>query len=125
MEGLRGKSLRSLKRGFTQAIDVMKKVPYDRTHRKPQVLIVGEYLLNFHPGANHDVELYLERNGLEVIEACMTDVITEDVLLPARAGKGVPRHAPPQGEGVARHRGQRLRRRPQRVRQHRVRAPAL
>ena len=26
MEGLRGKSLRSLKRGFTQAIDVMKKV---------------------------------------------------------------------------------------------------
>ena len=75
MEGLRGKSLRSLKRGFSQAIDVMKKVPYDRTHRKPQVLIVGEYLLNFHPGANHDVELYLERNGLEVIEARMTDVI--------------------------------------------------
>ena len=75
MEGLRGKSLRSLKRGFSQAIDVIKKVPYDRTHRKPQVLIVGEYLLNFHPGANHDVELYLERNGLEVIEARMTDVI--------------------------------------------------
>lgn len=75
MEGLRGRSLRSLKRGFTQAIDVMKKVPYDHTHRKPQVLIVGEYLLNFHPGANHDVELYLERNGLEVIEARMTDVI--------------------------------------------------
>ena len=75
IEGLRGKSLRSLKRGFSQAIDVMKKVPYDRTHRKPQVLIVGEYLLNFHPGANHDVELYLERNGLEVIEARMTDVI--------------------------------------------------
>ena len=75
MEGLRGRSLRSLKRGFTQAIDVMKKVPYDRTHRKPQVLIVGEYLLNFHPGANHDVELYLEHNGLEVIEARMTDVI--------------------------------------------------
>ena len=75
MEGLRSRSLRSLKRGFTQAIDMMKKVPYDRTHRKPQVLIVGEYLLNFHPGANHDVELYLERNGLEVIEARMTDVI--------------------------------------------------
>ena len=75
MEGLRGKSLRTLKRGFSQAIDVMKKVPYDRTHRKPQVLIVGEYLLNFHPGANHDVELYLEHNGLEVIEARMTDVI--------------------------------------------------
>ena len=39
------------------------------------MLIVGEYLLNFHPGANRHVEDYLERNGLEVIEARMTDVI--------------------------------------------------
>lgn len=41
----------------------------------PQVLIVGEYLLNFHPGANHDIEDYLEKNGFEIIEARMTDVI--------------------------------------------------
>ena len=39
------------------------------------MLIVGEYLLNFHPGANHDIEAYLEANGLEVVEARMTDVI--------------------------------------------------
>ena len=36
---------------------------------------MGEYLLNFHLGANHEIERYLEDNGLEVIEARMTDVI--------------------------------------------------
>lgn len=39
------------------------------------MLIVGEYLLNFHPGANHDIERYLEENGFEIIEVRMTDVI--------------------------------------------------
>lgn len=53
----------------------MKNISYDRTNLKPQILIVGEYLLNFHPGANHDIEKYLEENGFEIIEARMTDVI--------------------------------------------------
>ena len=53
----------------------MKEVAYDRSEPRPTVLIVGEYLLNFHPGANRDIELYLERNGFEVNEARMTDVI--------------------------------------------------
>ncbi len=53
----------------------MNDVRYDRSEPRPTVLIVGEYLLNFHPGANHDIELYLEANGMEVIEARMTDVI--------------------------------------------------
>lgn len=48
---------------------------YDRSNPRPTVLIVGEYLLNFHPGANHDIEDYLEKNGFEIIEARMTDVI--------------------------------------------------
>ena len=62
-------------RGFKRAIDIMRTVEYDRSNPRPRVLIVGEYLLNFHPGANHDVELYLENNGFEIIEAKMTDVI--------------------------------------------------
>ncbi|MCD8046019.1 MAG: acyl-CoA dehydratase activase [Clostridiales bacterium] len=62
-------------RGFHKAIGIMRDVGYDRSVQKPKVLIVGEYLLNFHPGANHDIEDYLEANGLEVIEARMTDVI--------------------------------------------------
>ena len=53
----------------------MKGVRYDRSHPRPTVLIVGEYLLNFHPGANHESERYLAENGLEIIEARMTDVI--------------------------------------------------
>ena len=60
---------------FERALAIMDAVPYDRSNPHPTVLIVGEYLLNFHLGANHEIERYLEDNGLEVIEARMTDVI--------------------------------------------------
>lgn len=63
------------KKGFKRAIGIMKTVACDRSAPRPGVLIVGEYLLNFHPGANHDIEQYLEDNGFEIIEARMTDVI--------------------------------------------------
>lgn len=75
VDGLQNHGIRGAKRGFARAIDIMKAVRYDRSHRRPEVLIVGEYLLNFHPGANHDIEDYLEQNGFEIIEARMTDVI--------------------------------------------------
>lgn len=75
IDGLRNHGLRGAKAGFKRGIEELKKVRYDRSNPRPRVLIVGEYLLNFHPGANHDVEDYLERNGLEIIEARMTDVI--------------------------------------------------
>lgn len=61
--------------GFKKAIKLMNAVKYDNSVKKPQVLIVGEYLMNFHPGANHDIERYLEDNNFEIIEAKMTDVI--------------------------------------------------
>lgn len=73
--GLKKNGVNGLKKGFEKAIDLMLEVKYDRSNPRPRVLIVGEYLLNFHPGANHDIEDYLERNGLEIIEARMTDVI--------------------------------------------------
>ena len=75
ISGLQKHGIPGAKKGFVKAIDRMKKVSYDRSRVKPQVLIVGEYLLNFHPGANHDIERYLEKNGFEIIEARMTDVI--------------------------------------------------
>jgi len=75
VEGLELHGINGLKKGFKKAIDLMNQVKYDRTNRRPRVLIVGEYLLNFHPGANHDIEDYLEHNGFEIIEAHMTDVI--------------------------------------------------
>ena len=55
---------------------------------RPRVLIVGEYLLNFHPGANHDIEAYLEKNGFEVIEARMTDVIRKTYFYQGHARSG-------------------------------------
>lgn len=75
IEGMEKRGIPGLARGFKQGITAMAQVEYDRSQRKPEVLIVGEYLLNYHPGANHDIEAYLERNGMEVIEARMTDVI--------------------------------------------------
>ena len=75
INGLQRSGIRGAKNGFKKAIEIMKEIPYDRSKRRPQVLIVGEYLLNFHPGANHDIEKYLEKNGFEIIEARMTDVI--------------------------------------------------
>lgn len=75
MNALRNGGIRGMKTGFARAIEIMKGVKYDRSQLKPQVLIVGEYLLNFHEGANRDIERYLEKNGLEIVEARMTDVI--------------------------------------------------
>ena len=74
-DGLEKKGVSGAKKGFAKAIGFMKNVAYDRRRERPRVLIVGEYLLNFHPGANHDIEAYLEKNGFEIIEAHMTDVI--------------------------------------------------
>jgi len=56
---------------FKKAINDLCNVRYDRSKLKEQVLILGEYLLTFHPGANQEVEKYLERNGMEVIFARM------------------------------------------------------
>ncbi|MBR0404629.1 MAG: activase [Eggerthellaceae bacterium] len=75
MNGFEHHGSAGAQRGFKRAIAIMKQVKYDRSNLRPRVLIVGEYLLNFHPGANHDVEDYLEANGFEIVEAKMTDVI--------------------------------------------------
>ena len=75
IRGLEENGIRGMQKGFRRAIQIMKTVRYDRSVLKPRVLIVGEYLLNFHPGANREIERYLEDNGMEIIEARMTDVI--------------------------------------------------
>lgn len=75
IEGLEAQGAPGALKKFKTSIQIMKQVEYDRSVRKPTVLIVGEYLLNFHPGANHDIEAYLEEHGFEIIEAKMTDVI--------------------------------------------------
>ena len=75
VNGLKKDGIQGARKGFKKAIDTMNQIKCDFSEKKPRVLIVGEYLLNFHPGANHDIEKYLENNGFEVIEARMADVI--------------------------------------------------
>ena len=75
ISGMARAGVRGATRGFKKAVEIMKHIAYDRSTLRPRVLIVGEYLLNFHPGANHDIEDYLEKNGFEIVEARMTDVI--------------------------------------------------
>lgn len=73
-DGLQNKGVRGAISAFKQAIEIMSAIEYDRRKPRKSVLVVGEYLLNFHPGANHHVEEYLENSDLEVIEPRMTDV---------------------------------------------------
>ena len=75
VNGMEKGKLPGLYKGFKKAISYMQNIDYDRSVKRPTVLIVGEYLLNFHPGANHEIERYLEDNGFEITEARMTDVI--------------------------------------------------
>ena len=69
IEGLEAQGAPGALKKFKTSIQIMKQVEYNRSVRKPTVLIVGEYLLNFHPGATHDLEAYLEEHGFEIIEA--------------------------------------------------------
>ena len=87
MKGMEKSGISGARKGFMKAIDIMKGVKYDRSKPKPTVLIVGEYLLNFHQGANHDIEAYLEDHGMEVIEAKMTDVIRKSYFYKNRQNR--------------------------------------
>ncbi len=74
-KGIETRGVSGAVKGFKEALKCLSAVEFDDSEKKPTVLIVGEYLLNFHPGANHEIERYLEKNDFEVIEANMTDVI--------------------------------------------------
>ena len=52
---------------FRRSIKAFCGLHYDRSVRKPRVLVTGELLVNFHPGTNFHVEEYLERNDMEAI----------------------------------------------------------
>ena len=52
---------------FRRAITAFRSLSWDRSVRKPRVLVTGELLVNFHPGTNFHLEEYLEQNGMETI----------------------------------------------------------
>ncbi|MDR2589346.1 MAG: acyl-CoA dehydratase activase, partial [Spirochaetales bacterium] len=79
-DGLYTKGIKGAIRAFEKGIAALSKIPYDRKIRKPRVFIIGEYLLNYHPGSNFYVEEYLEKHNMEVILPRMLDVFRRDYL---------------------------------------------
>jgi len=87
-EGLAKSGVSGARKGFAEAVALLKEVEIDDSlPRRPRIVIVGEFLLNFHPGANRDIELFLEKNGFEIVEARMTDVIQKSYYYPWRQMK--------------------------------------
>ncbi|THB62978.1 MAG: activase, partial [Spirochaetaceae bacterium] len=68
------KSRRAAVKAFSNAIDAFSAIEYDTSYRKPRVFVIGEYLLNFHPVSNNNIEDYLEEHGMEVLFPYMVDV---------------------------------------------------
>jgi len=52
---------------FEEGIEMMKAIPMNRNQPKPKVFVIGEFLLNFHPSSNYNIEAYLEAQGMEVV----------------------------------------------------------
>ncbi|OQY40376.1 MAG: activase [Spirochaetaceae bacterium 4572_7] len=76
-----GKSIKQAFRNFEQGVDNFIKIPYDRTNRKPRIFVIGEFLLNFHPSSNNNIEGYLEDNGLEVVMPLLFHNIHREYML--------------------------------------------
>ncbi len=52
---------------FKDALYRLCAVPHDRSVLRPKVFIIGEFLLNFHPGSNNNIERFLENHGMETL----------------------------------------------------------
>ena len=65
---------------FRQSIEAFRRIPYDRSVRKPRVLVTGELLVTYHPGTNFHLEEYLERSGMETVFPRITYQFRKDFL---------------------------------------------
>ncbi|MDA3958216.1 acyl-CoA dehydratase activase [Oceanispirochaeta sp.] len=75
------KGMKTVKNAFLEALKAFEVIPYDRSRRKPRVFMIGEFLLNFHPGSNNHIEDYLEKNGMEVIMPNLFNNMHREYLL--------------------------------------------
>jgi predicted CoA-substrate-specific enzyme activase len=74
------KSVKSAIKAFEAAIADSLSIRIDDTVRKPRVFIIGEFLLNFHPISNNNIERYLESYGMEVMLPYMVDAFRKDYV---------------------------------------------
>ncbi len=74
------RSIRAARRAFTEGVDALSALPLTDEPQRPQVFIIGEFLLNFHPTSNFDIEHYLEANGMEVVLPDILDSFRRDFM---------------------------------------------
>ncbi|MDR1249175.1 MAG: activase, partial [Treponema sp.] len=67
-------------REYKKSIRAFGKIPFDRSRPRGRVFVTGEFLLNFHPGSNFEVESYLEKHNMEVIMPRLTDIFWRDYI---------------------------------------------
>lgn len=79
--------IRAAFQAYKKAVDNFCAIEVKRMQRKPRVFIIGEFLLNFHPGSNNFIEDYLEKNGMEVIMPHLFYNIHREMLLEIDQGK--------------------------------------
>lgn len=73
----------SVRRGlqaFERCVERLTRVELDTTTERPQVFIIGEFLLNFHPTSNYHIVEYLEANGMEVVLPNILDSFRRDFM---------------------------------------------
>ncbi|MFP4301773.1 MAG: acyl-CoA dehydratase activase [Spirochaetaceae bacterium] len=78
-EALEGSTRRALS-AFEEAVEAFGEIEIVREEERPRVFVIGEFLMNFHRGGNHDVERYLEANGMEVVLPHILDVFRRDFM---------------------------------------------
>lgn len=60
-------------KALAEAVNAFNTIEIKDVPRRPRVGIVGEILMNYHPGSNCYIEEYLENNGMEVYLPAMSD----------------------------------------------------
>jgi predicted nucleotide-binding protein (sugar kinase/HSP70/actin superfamily) len=65
---------------YRRAIAALTALPLSDGPRRPQVFVIGEFLLNFHPTSNFDIVRYLEANGMEVLLPNILDSFRRDFM---------------------------------------------
>jgi predicted CoA-substrate-specific enzyme activase len=67
------KGIKKALKALGEAVEDFNEVEILPIPRKPRVGLVGEILMNYHPGANGFIETYLEKNGMEIVLPGMVD----------------------------------------------------
>ncbi len=76
-EGIK-RGIGAARREFEGCIEDLMEIRYDRSTKKPLVLVTGELLVTYHPGSNFNIERYLEQNGMETVFPRITDQLRKD-----------------------------------------------